>query len=653
MRVLERFSRIGVVLGAVCAGLTLFSAVWLARGDDRLLDQIPKRRAQGKELRLEHHMALGFERAAWVGLVVGAAGVATLGWWGRKSPVGAPGGVAPAGGREPEAWVRPIPWGGVLVVGAVAMLVSGGLRWPRLGHSFWSDEAYAARAYVWGVNETLPDGAVGHRPVSWRDALFLNERANNQVWCSIEARVAHGIWRKLGGHPAEAFSERALRLPAFLWGVLTVGAVTVLGAMLAGRGGVAAGLLLAVHPWHVRFAAEMRGYSAMLLALTLGLIFLLLALRDGRWRWWLLGAAMNLWALLAFAGSAYVPLVTCGAAAGWLVWRRRGDQLARLLLANALAAVAFFWLYGPSISQLSAFLQRGTDAGAYTVSAAWLKQFAESLCLGVPWSVMGLEWRQATLLPSATAAAAAVAVIAILAALRTGAALRFEPRLLVLPAGLVVAALLSIGQSVAAGTLLLMWYLLPVVIGWVLLLGVGPRPAGTATAGSGVQTLLAGLEVVTMAVCLVVWTSVSVAMVALPRQPMREAALAAGGAGQGPSVIRPGTREEGSGTGPVIVVPEVGEAANRRLQAVAGISDGQMKLYAPDAVVLKSSADLEKAESLAAQQGKTLWVSVGGWEATRERLPEVMARLEGGAYEIAAELPGWEPMFSYRVWRRR
>ena len=79
--------------------------------------------------------------------------------------------------------------------------------------------------------------------------------------------------------------------------------------MTAGPRGFLAGLLLAVHPWHVRFSVEMRGYSAMLLALTLGVIFLLLGLRDGRWRWWLASAAMNLWALLAFAGCLYVPVV--------------------------------------------------------------------------------------------------------------------------------------------------------------------------------------------------------------------------------------------------------------------------------------------------------------------------------------------------------
>lgn len=654
MRVLERFSRVGVVLAAVCAGLTLFSAVWLARGDDRLLDQVPRRVAQGKELRLEHHMALGFERAAWVGLVVGAAGVATLRWWGRRLPAGAwvQGGVGPAAERGPEEWVRPMPWRWVLVVGAVAMLVSGGLRSPRLAHSFWSDEAYAARAYVWGVKVPQADGTLVFKPVRWTEALFLNERANNQLWCSIEARIAHWLWVKSSGGRADTFSEVAMRMPSFLWGLLTVGAVTVLGAMLAGRSGTAAGLLLAVHPWHVRFAAEMRGYSAMLLALTLGLIFLVLALRDGRWRWWLLQAAMNLWALLAFAGSVYAPLVVCGAAAGWLAWRRRWHGLARLALANALAAVAFLWLYGPSITQLSAFLQRGTDASAYIVSTAWLKQFGESLCLGVPWSVMSATWQQATWLPSATAAAVAVTVVALLAALRVGVSLWFQPLLLLIPGLLAVAAALSIAQSAIAGTLLLMWYLLPLVIGWVLVLGAGPEPEEMA-GGRGRRGVVSALKMVTVAVCLVVWTGSSVAMAAVPRQPMREAAFVAPSSSRVPWFIRLCTGMGARTTDPVISLPLAEGTAEPRLHAVVGISDAQMKLYAPEARVLKSLADLQEVEALAARQEKILWVSVGGWEASRARSPDVITRLTDGTYEKIADLPGWEPMFSYQVWRRR
>jgi hypothetical protein len=41
------------------------------------------------------------------------------------------------------------------------------------------------------------------------------------------------------------------------------------------------------------------------------------------------------------------------------------------------------------------------------------------------------------------------------------------------------------------------------------------------------------------------------------------------------------------------------------------------------------------------------------WLATRERLPEVAARLGGDGYETVADFPGWEPMFGYRVLQKR
>jgi hypothetical protein len=70
-------------------------------------------------------------------------------------------------------------------------------------------------------------------------------------------------------------------------------------------------------------------------------------------------------------------------------------------------------------------------------------------------------------------------------------------------------------------------------------------------------------------------------------------------------------------------------------------------------MVVKSAADLEVAERAAAREGKSLLVKVGGWEATRERLPEVVARLRGDGYETLADFSGWEPMFGYRVLQKR
>ena len=73
-----------------------------------------------------------------------------------------------------------------------------------------------------------------------------------------------------------------------------------------------------------------------------------------------------------------------------------------------------------------------------------------------------------------------------------------------------------------------MWYLLPVVLGLVLLLGICPDPWAVGAAGRGRRVMLVGGQVVTAAVCLVVWTGGSLAMGVLPRQPMRDAARVAG-----------------------------------------------------------------------------------------------------------------------------
>ena len=85
---------------------------------------------------------------------------------------------------------------------------------------------------------------------------------------------------------------------------------------------------------------------------------------------------------------------------------------------------------------------------------------------------------------------------------------------------------ITIGVGIINGLLaVLMWYLLPVLIGWVALLGTGPRPVGSAF-GRARRALLEGTHVVTIAVCLVVWSGPSLAMARVTRQPMREAAMA-------------------------------------------------------------------------------------------------------------------------------
>ena len=70
-------------------------------------------------------------------------------------------------------------------------------------------------------------------------------------------------------------------------GVFSVGALALLLWRLGfPAAGVIGAFLFVVHPWHIRYASELRAYSFMLFILPLCYVFLIEALDTGRWRWW-------------------------------------------------------------------------------------------------------------------------------------------------------------------------------------------------------------------------------------------------------------------------------------------------------------------------------------------------------------------------------
>ena len=229
-------------------------------------------------------------------------------------------------------------WGGIgcaLVLGAI-------YRAPRFGHSFWNDEAYAARAYVMGESLPVPHGSFIFKPNDWKTTLFLNEKGNNHVWCSIEARVALKFGRRPPIGVPTSFPRRRCVSPPSSEPGDHLAALAFLGRLAGNwRAGLAAAWLLALHPWHVRYAVEMRGYSTNLLAVVLDVIFLIRALDDGHWRWWLAFAAAEVITLLSFAGSIYYPFTATVAAV--VVGRSRDwIGIGRWAVSQALAASCFF-----------------------------------------------------------------------------------------------------------------------------------------------------------------------------------------------------------------------------------------------------------------------------------------------------------------------
>ena len=66
---------------------------------------------------------------------------------------------------------------------------------------------------------------------------------------------------------------------------------------------------MAIHPWHVRYSSEARGYTMLIFFLLAGIYFLISALEDGRWRWWLLFALFEFLSLYTWKAAVH-PIAT-------------------------------------------------------------------------------------------------------------------------------------------------------------------------------------------------------------------------------------------------------------------------------------------------------------------------------------------------------
>ena len=225
MDVLRRLDRFALVLAAVFAVAALVGVAWLGWADRTRLHEVPKRLAQAEGTETGTLDGNRFSAGSDRQHDRGDAGSYHRRMVGKAAPPRV----------RPKEWIaddrarKRGSWSQLVWAAAFIVLIGAGLRIPRLFHSFWNDEAYAARAYVWGVKEPQLARVVGLQPVTWSQALFLNEKGNNHVWCSLEARLALKAWQSVTGRGGDRFNEVAMRLPAFLWGLLTIAAVLCSG----------------------------------------------------------------------------------------------------------------------------------------------------------------------------------------------------------------------------------------------------------------------------------------------------------------------------------------------------------------------------------------------------------------------------------------
>ena len=340
----------------------------------------------GKWTAVKDYAALGTYRFGLANSALLAVLAATAPWWHRRrrgTAAPACGSIAPLsqGGR----WFWPV-LGGLVVLGT-------GLRLPLARGGFWHDEGLQATRIhgSFHPDKPGPDGRPVFRPAPWTDTFFHFRKPTNHTAVAVPSRLCLEAWRAVTGSPRAEFSEFAMRVPSLL---ASAGSILLLG--LAGRRwgradiGLLAALVLALHPWHVRWGGDLRAYSLGVLGTCLALWSLGGALRDGGWRpWCVFGLAqfVLMWTSLLhfFLVAAFFV-----AAAGWIVLRRSGHpagpQLSRLFAANAVAATLFLQVMGPNLVQFAqASRMRDPSQEDFTkLDAPTLTDTASNLLLGLP-----------------------------------------------------------------------------------------------------------------------------------------------------------------------------------------------------------------------------------------------------------------------------
>lgn len=331
----------------------------------------------GKSFRVPQYVAIWFWIAALINLALVAALAATAGWWTRPA----------AQIENQKSKIENPRWFWPLVV--IAMLLTAVWSWPRLGLSLWHDEANRVRNTISGQFREQEDGSWKFRAVNWQSAFF-DYRLPNHILQNVLSKASNDIWRFFARPTGLRFNETAVRFPSYLAGIASVAAIALLlrQAGLASAGVIAA-FLFALHPWHIRYSSEARGYALALALVSLLLFFFLKALESGRWRWWAACAAAQFALIYAYATSVYVVLVFSLCAPLAILarygWSGKAFTLGlRWFVSSLFAAMALLQMMLPCVPQFLAYVKK--TGGMGSLDYQWLQEFFCHLLCGTAWS---------------------------------------------------------------------------------------------------------------------------------------------------------------------------------------------------------------------------------------------------------------------------
>lgn len=276
----------------------------------------------------------------------------------------------------------------------LAMILVGAavLRVPLARSSLWWDEVWQARNA--SVGEWRPDrknpGEWRFRETTFAQALWNYRKPANHPPVAVASKACHEVWRKVTRAAPGSFNEFVLRLPGFL---ASLGGIALVALLLRAWGspvgGLAAALFLALHPWHIRYGIDCRGYAFLPLLTVIGLWSLWRACGpvanslvaqshdtpssvtkphtakvDYPLSWWIFGfsQALILWSHLL---SVWVCLALCATGLWWIArqhtGRDRWRRIARLAAVQVAGALLFLQLFLPNLLQVMRWGEKNQD----------------------------------------------------------------------------------------------------------------------------------------------------------------------------------------------------------------------------------------------------------------------------------------------------
>ena len=576
----------------------------------------------GRGMRIADYVGIYSWWAGAANCVLIAVLAATARWWMRASH----GGLFRLPRPSFPRWFWPLT--------ILAMLLCAWFGAHRLRQSFWDDEVYAMRRAIHGQWKRDDSGSIKFRPVSWRETVWFFEKPQHQLH-SIITRIVLDTWRAVTKPEGLKFREDVARIPSYLAGVLSVGTLSLLLWRLGfPAAGVIGAFLFAIHPWHIRYASEMRAYSFMLCILPLGFAFLIEALDTGRWRWWSAYGAALFTLMYSNALNIYpaAGLGMCGLAAIALPWRdpEARIQIGRFCVVTLLGGMAFLQLMLPCLPQFIEY--QNTTAVKGPLDLRWLLSYLGLLFAGAPWSSTGQAVsKYMELYPWAISHPIMFAGLAgltlLLLAVGTQRLLVSGPLHALIALALLLPAPIAFVISKACQHHLFEWYLLFLLPGVV---------AATALGLDGWRLILSRNKIGAVAGILLVAGLVTgyVAFTAPQRtwlltRPIQQ------------------IRESAEATRPVL---EPFAKENQDILTASFI--GPPDPYDANIIIFRSVRELSELTGRADQQGKVLFINFGFLTTAQIRFRPILSALgDSSLFEKTAELQGFDPVNDRYVYR--